>query len=103
MFERVSVPVLGIVENMGAFTDPASGARIAFFGEGGGQRLADEVGVPLLGSVPLQPGLAAKADTGIPIVVAEPDSPAARALTEMAERVHQQARAGGMTLPVINQ
>jgi ATP-binding protein involved in chromosome partitioning len=103
MFERVSVPVLGIVENMGAFTDPASGARIAFFGEGGGQRLADEVGVPLLGSVPLQPGLAAKADTGIPIVVAEPDSPAARALTEMAERVHQQAGARGMTLPVINQ
>jgi ATP-binding protein involved in chromosome partitioning len=103
MFERVSVPVLGIVENMGAFTDPASGARIAFFGEGGGQRLADEVGVPLLGSVPLQPGLAQLADRGTPIVVAEPDSRAAKVLKDTAERLHQQARAGGMTLPVINQ
>ncbi len=103
MFERVSVPVLGIVENMGAFTDPASGARVAFFGEGGGQRLADEVGVPLLGSVALQPGLAALADLGKPIVIAEPESAAARSLMKIAERVHQQAGARGMTLPVINQ
>ncbi len=103
MFERVSVPVLGIVENMGPFTDPASGARVAFFGEGGGQRLADEVGVPLLGSVPLQPGLAALADGGIPIVVADPASAAARALLGIAERLHQQAGARGMALPVINQ
>jgi len=103
MFERVSVPVLGIVENMGAFTDPASGARVAFFGEGGGQRLADEVGVPLLGTVALQPGLAALADEGRPIVVAEPESAAARMLMTIAERVHQQAAARGMSLPIINQ
>ncbi len=103
MFERVSVPVLGIVENMGAFTDPATGTTVAFFGEGGGQRLADEVGVPVLGSVALLPGLAALADAGVPIVVAEPDSAAARSLMEIAERVHQQSSARGMTLPVINQ
>jgi len=103
MFERVSVPVLGIVENMGAFIDPASGARVAFFGEGGGQRLADEVGVPLLGTVALQPGLAALADEGRPIVVAEPESAAARMLMTIAERVHQQAAARGMSLPIINQ
>jgi ATP-binding protein involved in chromosome partitioning len=103
MFERVSVPVLGIVENMGAFTDPASGVTVAFFGEGGGQRLADEVGVPLLGSVPLQPGLAQLADRGTPILVAEPASRAAKVLREIAERLHQQAGARGMTLPVINQ
>jgi ATP-binding protein involved in chromosome partitioning len=103
MFERVSVPVLGIVENMAAFTDPASGARVAFFGEGGGQRLADEVGVPLLGSVALQPGLASRADAGVPVVVGEPESPAAAALEAIAERVHQQAGARGQRLPVINQ
>ena len=103
MFERVSVPVLGIVENMGAFTDPASGARVAFFGEGGGQRLADAVGVPLLGTVALQPGLAALADEGRPIVVAEPESAAARMLMTIAERVHQQAASRGMSLPVIHQ
>jgi ATP-binding protein involved in chromosome partitioning len=95
--------VLGIVENMAAFTDPASGARVAFFGEGGGQRLADEVGVPLLGSVALVPGLAALADQGEPIVVAEPDSAAARALMAIAERVDRAAAARGMSLPVITQ
>ena len=103
MFERVNVPVLGIVENMAAFTDPASGARVAFFGEGGGQRLADEVGVPLLGSVALSPGLAALADQGEPIVVAQPDSSAGRSLLAVAERVHQQAGAVGLSLPVMNQ
>ncbi|NOT06911.1 MAG: P-loop NTPase, partial [Gemmatimonadales bacterium] len=103
MFGRMNVPVLGIVENMAAFTDPSSGARVAFFGEGGGQRLADEVGVPLLGSVPLQPGLAAQADAGTPIVVAEPLSDAAVALVNVAKQMDRQAAARGMTLPVLNQ
>jgi len=103
MFDRVNVPVVGIVENMGPYTDPASGIRYAFFGEGGGQRLAEEVGVPLLGSVPLQPDLAARADSGTPIVVAEPESAAARALLAIAERFHQLAGGRAMTLPVINQ
>ena len=103
MFERVSVPVVGIVENMGPYTDPRSGVRYAFFAEGGGQRLASEVGAPLLGSVPLQPDLAQKADEGAPIVLADPESPAARALVEIAERFHQQASSRAIALPVINQ
>ena len=103
MFERVSVPVLGIVENMSPFTDPVTGSTVAYFGEGGGQRLADEVGVPLLGSIPLQLGLAQKADAGEPIVVVDPSSPAAVALGALAERVHGVAGARGMALPVINQ
>lgn len=103
MFEKVSVPVYGIVENMAAFDDPATGLRVAFFGEGGGQRLADEVGVPLLGSVPLSAGLAEAADAGTPVVVSDPGSPAARVLIEIAERVHREAGAKGLALPVINQ
>jgi len=103
MFERVNVPVVGIVENMGPYTDPASGARVAFFGEGGGQRLAEEVGAPLLGSVPLQAGLAERADAGSPVIVAEPQSAAAKALLEIAERFHQLAGGRAMALPVINQ
>ena len=103
MFERVNVPVLGIVENMAPYTDPASGIRYAFFAEGGGARLAQEVGTELLGSVPLQPGLAERADAGAPIVSAEPESPAARALLAIAERFHRQAGARAMALPVINQ
>jgi ATP-binding protein involved in chromosome partitioning len=101
MFEKVSVPVYGIVENMAAYTDSVTGLRVAFFGEGGGQRLADEVGVPLLGSVPLSAGLAEAADAGTPVVVADPDSPAARALIEIATRVHQEAGAKGRALPII--
>ena len=55
MFERVGVPVFGVVENMSAFADPETGHRLELFSSGGGQRLAEEIGVPLLGSVPLQP------------------------------------------------
>jgi ATP-binding protein involved in chromosome partitioning len=101
MFERVNVPVLGIVENMSAWTDPATGTRTALFGSGGGARLADELGVPLLGEVPLQPGLAEAADRGAPVVTDAPDSPAARALAQVAERVTREAAARRVQLPVI--
>jgi ATP-binding protein involved in chromosome partitioning len=80
MFERVNVPVFGVVENMSGFTDPESGRRWDIFGSGGGQRLAEELGVPLLGQVPLQPDMAGLADRGQPIVIAAPNSAAARAL-----------------------
>src|ERR1044072_6841213 len=59
MFERVGVPVIGVVENMSGFTDPETGRRFELFSSGGGQRLADEIAAPLLGTVPLQPHLAA--------------------------------------------
>jgi ATP-binding protein involved in chromosome partitioning len=101
MFERVNVPVLGVVENMSGFTDPETGRRFEFFAAGGGARLAEELGVPLLGQIPLQPGLAALADWGQPIVVAEPDSPAALALRETAERMHLQALSVAVEVPTI--
>jgi len=103
MFERVSVPVVGVVENMGPYTDPASGIRYAFFGEGGGQRLADEIGAPLLGSVPLQPGLAERADAGSPVIIAEPQSAAAQALRTIATSFHELAASRRMELPIISQ
>src|SRR5438445_312570 len=87
MFERVGVPVLGVVENMSFYVCPHCGERTAIFLAGGGTRLADELGVPLLGEVPLQAQLADLADTGRPIVAAQPDSPAARALDAIARRV----------------
>ena len=87
MFERVGVPVLGVVENMSSYVCPHCGERTAIFLAGGGTRLADELGVPLLGEVPLQAHLADLADTGQPIVAAQPDSPAARALDAIARRV----------------
>ncbi len=87
MFERVAVPVLGIVENMAWFENPETGKPIAVFGSGGGQSLADECGVPLLGQVPLYPRVMEGADRGLPIVVAEPNASAAKALDALADRV----------------
>jgi ATP-binding protein involved in chromosome partitioning len=101
MFERVGVPVIGVVENMSGFTDPATGRRIDFFSTGGGRRLAAEIGAPLLGEVPLQPGLAQLADAGRPIVVAEAASPAAGALREIAEALHQKAGGRSFALPIL--
>jgi ATP-binding protein involved in chromosome partitioning len=103
MFERVNVPVYGIVENMSGYTDPATGQRIEFFSAGGGQRLADELGVPLLGQVPLQPGLALQADQGRPVVVDAPSSPAAKALGAIATRLEREAAGRSLSLPIINQ
>ncbi len=101
MFERVGVPVLGIVENMSGFTDPESGRVWQLFSHGGGQRLADELGVPLLGMVPLQPDLAQLADRGEPIIVATPSSPAAEALRTVARAVHERAGRQSTPLPIM--
>ena len=102
MFERVNVPVLGIVENMSGFTDPTTGKRWDFFGSGGGQRLAEEVGVPLLGQIPLDPSLAELADRGKPMLIAEPDSAASKAMLRMADEVVSQVTARGLVLPILN-
>ena len=87
MFERVGVPVLGIVENMSYFESPETGKPMAIFGSGGGRRLADELGVPLLGEVPLYPPVLEGADRGAPIVVADASCTAALKLTEIAGRI----------------
>jgi ATP-binding protein involved in chromosome partitioning len=87
MFERVNVPVLGIIENMSWFECAHCGDRTYLFGEGGGQRLADELHLPLLGQVPLYQPVRVGGDTGMPIVASEPNSAPARALGEIAERV----------------
>jgi ATP-binding protein involved in chromosome partitioning len=87
MFERVGVPVLGVVENMSYFENPETGKPIAVFGSGGGQALADEVNVPLLGQIPLDPRVVEGGDTGRPIVVAEPKAGVSRALDQVADRV----------------
>jgi len=97
MFERVSVPVLGIVENMSWFENPETGKPIALFGTGGGQRLADETNLPLLGQVPVDPRIQEGGDTGRPLIVAEPDAKASKAIRAIAEQVvaRMDARWGG--------
>ncbi len=83
MAARVRLEVAGVVENMSGFVTPG-GERYAIFGEGGGQLLADELDVPLLGKVPLTMALREQADVGTPLVHADPDDPAAQALRQTA-------------------
>src|SRR5215213_5120515 len=86
MADKVKLEVAGIVENMSGFTTP-SGERFQIFGEGGGQELADEIGVPLLGKVPLTMPLREQADAGTPLVAEDPDDPAAQALRQTARGI----------------
>jgi ATP-binding protein involved in chromosome partitioning len=89
MFQRVAVPVLGIIENMSYFVCPHCGDKTAMFGSGGGNRLAEELGVPLLGEIPLYPAILEGGDRGEPIVVAEPQAPATQALIAVAGRLRE--------------
>jgi ATP-binding protein involved in chromosome partitioning len=95
MFERVGVPVLGIVENMSYFACTHCGKPSPLFGSGGGARLAREIGVPLLGEIPLYQRVLEGGDTGQPIVVAETESAAARALAATAANIRQRADGQG--------
>jgi ATP-binding protein involved in chromosome partitioning len=83
MAHKVSLEIAGVVENMSGFTTP-SGERFAIFGEGGGRELADELDVPLLGSVPLTMPLREHADSGLPLVIEDPDDPASQAIHQVA-------------------
>ena len=87
MAERTNLRPLGVVENMSWFVCPHCGERETIFGEGGGQEAADTLGVPLMGQIPLLPALRDGGDTGIPIVLSQPDTPASVALREAAAQV----------------
>jgi ATP-binding protein involved in chromosome partitioning len=86
-FEKLEVEVLGIVENMGPYTDPATGRAISFFGEGGGKRMAERLRVPFLGTIPLDPNVRVGGDAGRPVVVQHPESPAAQMFKKIARDV----------------
>jgi ATP-binding protein involved in chromosome partitioning len=83
MAHKVALEIVGVVENMSGFTTP-SGERFAIFGEGGGRELAEELEVPLLGRVPLTMPLREQADSGVPLVVEDPDDAAAQAIRQIA-------------------
>jgi ATP-binding protein involved in chromosome partitioning len=86
MATKVSLEIAGVVENMSGFVTPG-GDRYPIFGEGGGQLLADEVDVPLLGKVPLTMPLREQADAGVPLVLSDPDDPASQALRHTARGI----------------
>jgi ATP-binding protein involved in chromosome partitioning len=86
MARRSYLKVVGVVENMSEFVAP-DGQRFAVFGSGGGEALAAEIGAPLVASIPLAPAVSQGSDAGTPVVWAQPDSPAATAFRDLADRV----------------
>src|SRR5204862_135331 len=102
MFQRLNVPMLGLVENMSYFVAPDTGTRYAIFGEGGGARVAEEFDVPLLGQIPLEMETRKGGDAGVPIVVGQHDSAQAKAFREVAAAVRARVDAvAGLKLPTI--
>jgi len=87
MFQRLNVPILGVVENMSVFVCPHCGEKTNVFGQSGGRRIADEYGVPLLAQIPLDPETRAGGDEGLPITLRRVDSPQAAAFRELARAV----------------
>ena len=88
MFEKVNVPILGIVENMSYFTTP-NGERVEIFGHGGGQAEAARQNIPFLGEVPIFTEIREGGDRGMPVVVSAPDKPAGRAFIQIAEALRK--------------
>ena len=90
MYQKLNVPTLGLVENMSHFVCPTCHTESDLFGKGGGERLARELSVPFLGRIPLYEPVRIGGDTGVPITIGEPDSPAAQAFRAAAEQLAAQ-------------
>jgi ATP-binding protein involved in chromosome partitioning len=95
MFQRVQVPILGVIENMSYFIAPDTGNRYDIFGHGGARREAEKLGVPFLGEIPLAMPIRELSDSGRPIVASDPDSPHAQAYLAIAAQVKAGLLGGG--------
>jgi len=102
MFRKVNVPVVGIVENMGTFVCPHCGEETDIFKRGGGERTADLLGTPFLGTIPLDPKVVHSGDDGRPIVDAEPDGRHAEAFAAVARAVAEEAEKQASERPKIS-
>jgi ATP-binding protein involved in chromosome partitioning len=95
MFQKVNVPVLGIIENMSYFIAPDTGARYEIFAHGGGSKAAGELGVPFLGEIPIVEGIRVGGDEGVPFVVSHAES-------EQATHIRQIARELAAQISILN-
>ncbi|MDO8612171.1 MAG: Mrp/NBP35 family ATP-binding protein, partial [Dehalococcoidia bacterium] len=87
MFEKLQVPVFGVVENMSYFACPHCGERTDIFGHGGARGAAEELGLDFLGEIPLDVRVREGGDSGVPVMVSDPDSPVSQAIMEIAQKV----------------
>ena len=100
MYQKLNVPTLGLVENMSHFVCPGCAVESDIFGKGGGGSLAQELSVPFLGRIPIYEPIRVGGDTGIPIAIGEPQSPAARAFRSAAERLAAQLSIASYKRPI---
>ena len=90
MYKKLNIPPIGIIENMAYFACPNCAHEADIFGHGGGEQLAAELGIPFLGRVPIYQPIREGSDSGVPLMISEPDSPAARAFMSAAEQMAAQ-------------
>ena len=101
MYEKLNIPVLGLIENMSYFACPSCRHESDIFGRGGGERLAEELGIAFLGGIPISEPLRRGGDTGVPIMLSDPESPAAAAFVAAAERTAAQVSIQSFRAPII--
>jgi len=100
MYQKLNVPTLGLVENMSHFECPGCGAESDIFGKGGGEMLAKELSIPFLGRIPIYEPIRVGGDTGVPIEIGEPQSPAAQAFRAAAQQLAAQLSIASYKRPI---
>ena len=99
MFEKVEIPILGLIENMSFYVCPACGHHDEIFSHGGGKRLAQEIGAPFFGEIPIDSRIRFGGDAGVPVVIAAPDSENARRFLEIASKAALRIAANVLAKP----
>ena len=101
MYKKLNIPTLGIIENMAYFVCPSCSHEADIFGRGGGEQMASDLGAPFLGRIPIYQPIREGSDSGVPLMISEPDSPAGRALLAAAERTAAQVSIASYNRPTI--
>src|SRR5438552_8464089 len=101
MYKKLNIPTLGIVEHMSYFVCPECRHESDIFGKRGGERMAEELGVPFLGGIPIYQPIREGGDNGVPLLISEPDAPAAKAIIEVANRAAAQISIAAYKQPTI--
>jgi ATP-binding protein involved in chromosome partitioning len=101
MYKKLNIPPLGIIENMSYFVCNGCQKEHDIFGHGGGEQMATDLGIPFIGRLPIYQPIREGSDTGVPLMIAEPDSPAGRAFMSAAERAAAQVSIASYNRPTI--
>ncbi len=101
MYQKLNIPILGLIENMSHFVCPSCHHESDIFGRGGGERAAQEMQIPFLGRIPIYEPIRVGGDTGVPLVLSDPQSPAAEAFHRTAERTAAQVSIQSFRTPMI--